>query len=109
MFPLIKLAKKLKGSVDRHRLVKSNLLFPLIKLAKKLKVFIAIALVIAIATTPRFPLIKLAKKLKDILDTLTSHQSLAARFPLIKLAKKLKVSSYRSCDSCCRNPKVSIN
>jgi hypothetical protein len=60
VFPLIKLAKKLKGS---------NLLsfyppaFPLIKLAKKLKA--ATSSTALIRVTPSFPLIKLAKKLKE--------------------------------------------
>ena len=37
MFPLIKLAKKLKDVVNRIHFVPESKLFPLIKLAKKLK------------------------------------------------------------------------
>ncbi len=60
-FPLIKLAKKLKGC----NLVTSMfqfVLFPLIKLAKKLKV----EELFKLSKKLKFPLIKLAKKLKGI-------------------------------------------
>ena len=62
-FPLIKLAKKLKGNeeVESHcgRVLEA---FPLIKLAKKLKASTATGPVLLY----KFPLIKLAKKLKVV-------------------------------------------
>ena len=61
MFPLIKLAKKLKVMTLQEGKVKP---FPLIKLAKKLKGWFSVLL---LAQTRRFPLIKLAKKLKALL------------------------------------------
>ncbi len=61
-------------------------MFPLIKLAKKLKVLIVIAAGMAFCLL--FPLIKLAKKLKVLKLSLPFYCFL---FPLIKLAKKLKV------------------
>ncbi len=61
MFPLIKLAKKLKGGmISQFKNPTST--FPLIKLAKKLKVEELFKLC---KKLERFPLIKLAKKLKD--------------------------------------------
>ena len=61
VFPLIKLAKKLKVMTLQEGKVKP---FPLIKLAKKLKGWFSVLL---LAQTRRFPLIKLAKKLKALL------------------------------------------
>ena len=64
-----------------------QLLFPLIKLAKKLKEKCATSVSAANAQT--FPLIKLAKKLK--VENLKKLQLIEVEpFPLIKLAKKLK-------------------
>jgi len=89
LFPLIKLAKKLKAATAQNQATKLFRMFPLIKLAKKLK---------AVPTPYRnallskrkitFPLIKLAKKLKA---TLWLPYTFKEKFPLIKLAKKLKV------------------
>ncbi len=64
-------------------------LFPLIKLAKKLKDAKGQSLLERIPGTFEFPLIKLAKKLKEQLFC-PSAPSMGL-FPLIKLAKKLKV------------------
>ena len=85
MFPLIKLAKKLKAKKRQNWLETANE-FPLIKLAKKLKEGVRIQY----GKLKLFPLIKLAKKLKERRQKtaeLAEH-----RFPLIKLAKKLKVA-----------------
>ncbi len=84
MFPLIKLAKKLK---EEYVITTDEFLasFPLIKLAKKLKgeeVWFNYG-------RESFPLIKLAKKLKVLGYFLRLAQ--INTFPLIKLAKKLKV------------------
>ncbi len=59
MFPLIKLAKKLK--VEEQMTDNRTHLFPLIKLAKKLK---AVGAIHELPLLGWFPLIKLAKKLK---------------------------------------------
>ena len=64
MFPLIKLAKKLKEKKGAAK-VKSAIMFPLIKLAKKLKGN-PVATMNNIITQELFPLIKLAKKLKEV-------------------------------------------
>ena len=84
LFPLIKLAKKLKdgklvgtGSTGISR-------FPLIKLAKKLKDNDREWL----CSQVQFPLIKLAKKLKEAGQS--PFKAGHSGFPLIKLAKKLK-------------------
>ena len=83
MFPLIKLAKKLKAPRPRRSPSQApSWPFPLIKLAKKLK---------AVSVYPSlpektFPLIKLAKKLKAEVQ----YYDNPLEFPLIKLAKKLK-------------------
>ena len=61
-------------------------MFPLIKLAKKLKGF-GFGLVV-LEPHPVFPLIKLAKKLKD--PRKHDNNNTRTWFPLIKLAKKLK-------------------
>ena len=61
LFPLIKLAKKLKGN-NSNLDTPAPSLFPLIKLAKKLKDYCA-GIKIQYPNKP-FPLIKLAKKLK---------------------------------------------
>ena len=87
MFPLIKLAKKLKDG-QRFKSGEKNLpaRFPLIKLAKKLKEryrYLAYTF-----SHFKFPLIKLAKKLKDIMMANLPPNTMG--FPLIKLAKKLK-------------------
>jgi hypothetical protein len=66
-------------------------LFPLIKLAKKLKVEHARKLQNQAST---FPLIKLAKKLKAGVEPTFTPQE--AWFPLIKLAKKLKETQPRT-------------
>ncbi len=89
LFPLIKLAKKLKAW-GYKRAVCFPYEFPLIKLAKKLKVCtITIQWTIQWTIQSSFPLIKLAKKLKgDIQLRCISGQTVS--FPLIKLAKKLK-------------------
>ena len=60
VFPLIKLAKKLK-EVIRVDIFDMKKLFPLIKLAKKLKDSNQAGTLVFL----QFPLIKLAKKLKD--------------------------------------------
>ena len=88
LFPLIKLAKKLKACrKNRNRKSTSSFTFPLIKLAKKLKDIAGYTIVI---THQVFPLIKLAKKLKaDTLEDFVRWYN--EKFPLIKLAKKLKV------------------
>ena len=62
-------------------------MFPLIKLAKKLK---DIARRCRYGVYAEFPLIKLAKKLK-VCRTLWLRPDPNFLFPLIKLAKKLKV------------------
>ncbi len=69
-------------------------LFPLIKLAKKLKVF---WVPVKRGHFRKFPLIKLAKKLKVIIAGIICF--VATGFPLIKLAKKLKEtgSSIQDC------------
>ncbi len=63
-------------------------MFPLIKLAKKLKVTGPTGE--SWPLTPGFPLIKLAKKLKETFITDVTIPD-EIQFPLIKLAKKLKV------------------
>ena len=66
----------------------SILFFPLIKLAKKLKGVVQLRF----GNLPKtFPLIKLAKKLK-VEGQFQRLQVDANEFPLIKLAKKLKVT-----------------
>ncbi len=67
-FPLIKLAKKLKG-LRQPPQTNSDSVFPLIKLAKKLKVELTDK---AMTIFVLFPLIKLAKKLKDELASFYS-------------------------------------
>ncbi len=69
------------------------MLFPLIKLAKKLKAYLRKALQ-NWEETEAFPLIKLAKKLKVLTLPVDSNGDL--EFPLIKLAKKLKGEDYRA-------------
>ena len=64
LFPLIKLAKKLKEVKSRRdRRYSQRTEFPLIKLAKKLKG--GIPRIRGVCVAQGFPLIKLAKKLKD--------------------------------------------
>jgi len=60
--------------------------FPLIKLAKKLKG----EKYDKGEWTQEFPLIKLAKKLKGVIDSNYTNLTPGLWFPLIKLAKKLK-------------------
>ncbi len=63
MFPLIKLAKKLKDDKKNKHGHNKHRRFPLIKLAKKLKEYYAL---LPADYYGKFPLIKLAKKLKDV-------------------------------------------
>ncbi len=73
-------------------------MFPLIKLAKKLKVAPQQA---SWPGSRSFPLIKLAKKLKAGDAVLRGPYISRVVFPLIKLAKKLKdFCSFGLCDFC---------
>jgi hypothetical protein len=85
VFPLIKLAKKLKAFCTKLKRTLKKEKFPLIKLAKKLKV-----LFLFLFLRKKFPLIKLAKKLKEALPIPNDGYIKIDWFPLIKLAKKLK-------------------
>ena len=84
-FPLIKLAKKLKDTIEEQ--MRAIAEFPLIKLAKKLKVEESSKQEDQPST---FPLIKLAKKLKVTNLRKEIPTAEEGMFPLIKLAKKLK-------------------